>query len=307
MEVFVRVAECSSFSRAAVSLGLANATVTASVRSLERHLNVTLIRRDARRFRLTGEGEVYLRHARELLQSVARAEDDVRSQLVTLHGSLHIEAPIVMGQVLLAPVLQAFAQRYPEISTSVSLSNQPHSLIESGIDVAVRFDRVEDSELIARPLYDVQYVLCGAPGLVRSLPAHPSDLDPRLCIGTLPEESFFPSLWRLHRGESRVVIQPQGRLHFNNANAAMSAAKSAIGLVNVMDVFVQPLLDDGVLELAYPDWSVASGTYFVVTTKDRAGAAKVRAFTDFLVEALDPAHRHSAHGAVTVKSLRKKR
>ena len=57
MQVFVRVAETGSFSRAAESLNLANATVTASVRNLERHLNLALIGRDTRRVRLTPEGE----------------------------------------------------------------------------------------------------------------------------------------------------------------------------------------------------------------------------------------------------------
>ena len=64
MEVFVRVAECGKFSRAAESLNLANATVTGCVRNLERHLGVTLINRDTRRLRLTEEGQLFLVRAR---------------------------------------------------------------------------------------------------------------------------------------------------------------------------------------------------------------------------------------------------
>jgi len=63
MEVFVRVAECGKFSRAAESLNLANATVTGCVRNLERHLGVTLINRDTRRLRLTEEGQLFLARA----------------------------------------------------------------------------------------------------------------------------------------------------------------------------------------------------------------------------------------------------
>ncbi|MGH8811305.1 MAG: helix-turn-helix domain-containing protein, partial [Advenella sp.] len=48
MEVFMRVMECGSFSRAAESLDLANATVTSSLRNLEKHLGVTLIQRNTR-------------------------------------------------------------------------------------------------------------------------------------------------------------------------------------------------------------------------------------------------------------------
>jgi DNA-binding transcriptional LysR family regulator len=306
MEVFARVAECASFSRAAESLDLANATVTACVRNLERHLNVTLIHRDTRRFRLTEEGEVYLVRARELLQSFVRAEDEVRSQPSALRGPLHIEVTISLGQLLLSPALPAFAQRYPEISIAVTLTNQPHNLIERAIDVAVRFGRVEDADLIARPLYEARYVLCGAPRIVRSLPKHPQDLDARLCVGMLPEESRFPSPWQLERGDSKVVIQPQGPLHFNNADAAMIAAKSGVGVAYVLDVFAKPHFEAGALVHAYPEWSLPAKTFYVVTTKDRANSAKVRAFTDFLFEVFDSTRRPSSHLSIVVKKLKRR-
>lgn len=307
MEVFTRVAECASFSRAAESLDLANATVTACVRNLERHLNVTLIHRDTRRFRLTEEGEVYLVRARELLRSVTRAEDEVRSQPSALRGPLHIEVPISLGQGLLAPALAAFAQRYPEISLAVTLSNQPHNLIERAIDVAVRFGQVEDGDLVARPLYEVRYVVCGAPNVVRALPDHPSELDPRLCMGMLPEESRFASPWQFERGQDKVVLQPQGPLHFNNGDVAMIAAEQGVGLVYVPDVFVDPHLEAGTLVRAYPDWTLwPVRMYYVVTAKDRANSAKVRAFTEFLFEVFDSARRPSSHLSVTVKKLRRR-
>src|SRR5437870_5421107 len=137
MQVFVRVAESGSFSRAAETLNLANATVTASVRNLEKHLNVALIARDTRRLRLTAEGEMLLPRAREFLQSLDRMEDDVRSQAKALSGTLHIEVPISLGQTLLAPALPEFVRRYPEITTTIIFTNQPHNLIERALDVAV--------------------------------------------------------------------------------------------------------------------------------------------------------------------------
>ena len=67
MEVFVRVMECGSFSRAAESLDLANATVTSSLRNLEKHLGVTLIQRNTRHLRLTEEGELFLPTCHEVI------------------------------------------------------------------------------------------------------------------------------------------------------------------------------------------------------------------------------------------------
>src|SRR5690606_19800097 len=65
MEIFVRVVECGSFSKAAESLNLANATVTSNLRNLEKHLGVTLIQRNTRHLRLTEEGQAFLPRCRE--------------------------------------------------------------------------------------------------------------------------------------------------------------------------------------------------------------------------------------------------
>lgn len=303
MEVFVRVAECGSFSRAAASMNLANATVTTCVRNLERHLNVTLINRDTRRLRLTEEGELYLPRARELLQSVAQTEDEVRTRMGELRGWLYVETPISLAHTLLCPALPAFAQRYPEILTAITLSNQPHHLIERAIDVAIRMDHVEDADLVARPIYQSDHVLCCTPDVARSLPGHPADLDPRLCLGILPAESRHAVDWTLQRGDEQVTLKPQGQLHFNSSDAVLIAAKGGVGVACVLDLFANRHLDAGTLVKVYPDWVVPPMTFYMVTAKGRAASAKVRAFTDFLIEVLDSERRTHARQAVAIKAL----
>ena len=306
MEVFVRVAECGSFTRAAESLNLANATVTTCIRNLERHLDVSLITRDTRRLRLTEEGELFLERARGMLQTLARTEEDVRTQVSSLRGRLHVETLISLGHTLLCPALSIFARRYPEIETSITLSNQPHNLIERAIDVAIRIDTVEDAELIARPIYETRYVICCTPELAQRLPEHPSALDPRLCIGMLAEEGRFANAWHLSRGEEKVVIQPQGPLRFNSSDAVVITAADGIGLACVLDVFVNSSLNAGTLVRAYPEWTLPARSFYAVTTKDRANSAKVRAFTEFLFEVLDSARRPDSKRLVAVKPIRKR-
>jgi LysR family transcriptional regulator for bpeEF and oprC len=303
MEVFVRVAECGSFSRAAESLDLANATVTTCVRNLERHLDVTLINRDTRRLRLTEEGQTFLLRARELLQAVARTEEEVRSQVGELRGRLHIEVPISLGHALLCPALPQFAKRYPEISTAVTLTNQPHHVIERAIDVAIRMDHVEDADLVARPIYESRYVVCCAPQMAANLPEHPGDLDRHRCIGILPEERRFANPWRLTRGDQAVDVRPEGPLHFNSSDALLMAAQSGAGVTCVLDVFVNGPLADGALVQVYPEWMTDVKTFYVVMAKSRIGSAKVKAFTDFLFEIFDSQRRPTRHGVVGVRAL----
>lgn len=306
MEVFVRVAECGSFSRAAESLDLANATVTTCVRNLERHLNVTLINRDTRRLRLTEEGELYLPRARELLQSLALTEEQVRTRVGELSGWLHVETPISLGHALLCPALPTFAQRYPDISTAVILSNQPHHLIERAIDVAIRMDHVEDADLVARPIYESSYVICCTPEVARSLPEDPAELDPRRCLGILLEERRHSNAWQLQRGDEKIELKPEGPLHFNSSDAVLIAAESGVGVACVLDIFANRHLDAGTLVRVYPQWTLPVKTFYLVTAKARANSAKVRAFTDFLFEVFDSERRPSARRAVSVKALGKR-
>lgn len=306
MEVFVRVAECGSFSRAAESLDLANATVTTCVRNLERHLDVTLINRDTRRLRLTEEGQMYLPRARELLQSVALTEEEIRTRVGELRGWLHIETPISLGHALLCPALPIFAQRYPEISASITLTNQPHHMIERAIDIAIRMDHVEDADLVARPIYESRYVVCCTPETAKSLPAHPGELDPRRCIGILPEERRHANPWTLQKEGETVEIHPAGPLHFNSSDALLLAAEGGVGVTCVLDIFANRRLDSGSLVQVYPEWTTQVKTFYLVTAKARGTSAKVRAFTDFLFEVLDSERRPSSRRAVTVKPLGKR-
>lgn len=306
MEVFVRVAECGSFSRAAESLDLANATVTTCVRNLERHLDVTLINRDTRRLRLTEEGQAFLLRARELLEAVARTEEEIRAQTGALRGRLHVETPISLGHALLCPALPEFTKRYPDISTAVTLTNQPHHLIERGVDVAIRMDHVEDADLIARPIYESRYVLCCAPAVAGTLPPHPRDIDRRRCIGILPEERRFANRWLLQKDGEEVEIQPDGPLHFNSSDALLMAAQQGVGLACVLDVFVNRYLANGSLVQVYPEWNTPVKMFYVVMAQSRVGSAKVKAFTDFLFEVFDAQRRPSARTVVGVKALGKR-
>ena len=287
MEVFVRVAECRSFSRAADSMGLANGTVTMCVRNLERHLGVTLINRDTRRLRLTEEGATYLRHAQEVLAAVSRSEEETRLQAGKMRGRVTVEATFSVAHDLLCPRLPEFARRFPDITVVLTLTNRPRNMIERAIDVAIRVGQVEDSNLVAKPLCESSFVLCCTPEFAKTLPAHPRELEPRRCIGILPEEQHLPDRWKLSKEGEAIEVLPDGPLHFNTSADALAAAQAGVGIACVLDVHAAPRLADGSVVQAYAGWQTQSKTLYVVMPKSRVGSAKIRAFSDFLLEIVD--------------------
>lgn len=303
MEVLIRVVECGSFSRAAASLDLANATVTACVRNLEKHLGVTLIERNTRYLRLTDEGTIFVAQCHGILQSVERAEAGIRTQIGQMRGLLRVEVPISIGHALICPVLSEFAQRHPETSVAVTLTNQPHNLIERAIDIAIRMDRVEDGDLIAKPIYEARYVVCGIPALVKRAAAHPGELNPRLCLGLLHEGEQNAADWTLTKGKQRAVIRPQGPLHFNSSDGLVTAALKGAGIIHVLDIFANRHIADGELAEAYADWTTGTKAFYAVTSKSRIASARIRVFIDFLLETLAAQRRPSAIKPVKVGRL----
>jgi len=312
MQVFVRVMECGSLSRAAESLDLANATVTTSLRNLEAHLGTTLIQRNSRHLHLTEEGRIFLPHCQEILRNVARAETDVKRQGSDVAGTLRVEAPFAIGHNLLCPALIELTRRHPGLSVSVALTNDTHNLIERATDVAIRMDRVEDADLVGRPIYEAQYIVCGTPEVVGAMQAAmraatPSDLDPARCLGLFAEGHHTPNPWHFSKDGNAVVVNPVGPLSFNNTAALIQAALQNVGLIYVLDVFVSDLIKRGELVELFPDWQTSKRTFHAVTVKSRFAAPKVRAFIDFLLEIFDARRRPSVTTMVAIGPDRRKK
>ncbi|HYF19847.1 MAG TPA: LysR family transcriptional regulator [Ramlibacter sp.] len=309
MEVFVRVAECGSFTRAADSIGLANGTVTTCVRNLERHMGVTLINRDTRRLRLTEEGETYLKHVREVLDAVRRSEEETLLMSGRLEGRINVEVTVSIARDFLWPRLPEFSKRFPSITVALALTNNPHNMIERAIDVAIRVGDVEDLDLVARPLFEASFVLCCSPEMAKQLPPHPRDLDPRRCIGILPEARHSPDRWLLHKEDQEdeeveeVEVAPAGPLHFNTVVDAIHAAELGVGVACVLDVHARERLAAGRVVQVYPEWQTRSKTVYVVMPKSRTGSAKVRAFADFLLELAEGQRRPSSLRLVAVRPI----
>jgi LysR family transcriptional regulator for bpeEF and oprC len=308
MEVFVRVMECGSLSRAAESLDLANATVTSSLRNLEAHLGVTLIQRNSRHLHLTEEGRLFLPRCQEILKSVAHAETEVNGYAAGVSGTLRVESPFSIGRNLLCPMLPELTRRYPGLSVSMMLTNAPPNPDERTTDIAIRMDRVEDVDLVGQPIYEARYVVCAAPALAASLQAaSPRDLDPAQCLGLFVEGSHVPNPWIFTQGDDEVEIHPQGPLQFNNAESLIQAALQEFGLIHVLDVFVVELIDQGKLVELFPGWQTGKRTFHAVAVASSFAAPKVRAFIDFLLEVFDSRRRPGVRTIVPIGSGRRRK
>jgi DNA-binding transcriptional LysR family regulator len=161
---FVAVARLSSFTAAAVELGVTKSAVGRGVSRLEARLGAKLLHRTTRRLTLTSDGEAWLEHCLAALAELDRGEDVLSVAQLAPSGRVRIDVPTPHGRQFIMPLLLGLAERFPALMLNVSFTDRQVDLIGEGIDLAVRIGTLDDTpDLVARRLGVQQLVICGAP------------------------------------------------------------------------------------------------------------------------------------------------
>jgi DNA-binding transcriptional LysR family regulator len=120
LEVFVTLAECRSFSRAALRLGVTQSAVSHVLRALEKEYGVSLAQREAREFSLTEPGQLLLLRAREMLALASTLGQEMSDAKGLKTGTLRIGSFGPTSTLhLLPPLLAQFKKRYPQVQVRI--------------------------------------------------------------------------------------------------------------------------------------------------------------------------------------------
>lgn len=166
LEILVALARERHFGRAAETLGIAQPTLSAGLKALERQLGVQLVRRGARYEGLTPEGERALDWARRIVAEARAFHSDMRVMREGITGELRLGV-IPTAAARLAALTARFLARNPEALLAItSLSSDA---IVAGIDAleldaAVTYLDTAPARLLRRPLYDERYLLVAGGG-----------------------------------------------------------------------------------------------------------------------------------------------
>ncbi|WP_297771437.1 LysR family transcriptional regulator [uncultured Roseovarius sp.] len=166
IKTFVRVYELGNMSAAARDQRISAAVASARIAALEEHLNVRLFQRTTRRLNPTEQGTLFYDGACRIMEAVDAAEADVSNVTQTPRGSLHVAAPLGLGQRLIADAISEFHAHYPLIHIRLRLSDRKLDLAAEGLDAAFFLGVPEDSSLRIRKIADCERVLCASPAYV---------------------------------------------------------------------------------------------------------------------------------------------
>lgn len=285
MMVFAQVAESASFSRAAEALGMAKSSVSKKVRDLERELGVRLIQRTTRQFRVTEAGEALQRHCQQIRRELDLARDTLSGYVEQPSGTLRIGASPLFGNVMIAPLIPAFQQLYPQVSVELLNSERLSDLVGEGYDLLLRMGKLADSSLVATRLFIVRSVLCASPGYLRQagVPTRPADLERHRYIRWMaPSAPPYVALTFSKAGRS-YTVPVSSQFSSNDALATKMVALCDGGLAMLPNYAIHQELEEGRLVALLTDYRSHEAPISLVYPHREQIAPKVRAFADYLV------------------------
>ena len=287
LKIFVRSAQCRSFSEAARQLGMAPSAVSRAVMRLENELEVRLLQRTTRNLTLTENGNKFYERCQQILYDLEEAELEVKQSRSIPVGTLRLDLSFVFGKMHIAPTLLRFATRYPELNLNVSFNDRLVNLIEEGIDATVRIGINDDSSLIMHYLATTRYITCASPRYLEQYgtPTTPDELLQHRCVNFIFPQTGREFNWKFEQDGKSRELSVNSYLQFNNSEVILEAVIEGAGVVQFPKFIaakaiarrdLQPILQAYEPQVGLP--------IAVLYPQKRYISAKVLVFVEFMKE-----------------------
>ncbi len=289
LEIFVKVAELGSFSRAAEALFLTQPTVSEHVRGLEDELGVQLLDRLGRGTTPTRAGALLLGYARRLLTLAREAGQAIEQFQGRVSGELTIGGSSIPGEYVVPALIGAFRGKHPDVRISLLIgsSREVEQWVEEGrVEIGVVGAQPSGRTLEGRQLMaDEIVVVVGAehPWAARQavsleeLKAEPMIVRER---GSGSRETFERALEGvgLDLGAFRIVGE------MASTQAIKQALRAGVGISLISSRAVQDECRAGLLFCVTISDLRISRSFHLVTHRDRSRSPLAQAFLAFLEE-----------------------
>lgn len=283
MEMFVRVVETGSFSKAAREFSTTQPTVTKQVAAAEARLKVRLLHRNTRGVSLTEAGALYYEKCKDIVRAAAEADAVVLGRQTQPQGLLRIGSSVAFGRRVIVPLALDFMRQHPNLQVDLSFEDRYTDLVAQGIDVAIRLGKLADSALGARFLGTNPWLLVASPKYLRAhgTPRRPADLAAHAALVYTSVQGT--DVWRVlsPRGEA-VSVPVTARLRSNNLSAVLAAARANLGVAALPWYVAADSLAAGAVSEVLKGHSLQEQEIHAVYPSPRLVPQKVQAFIAFL-------------------------
>ncbi|WP_149193079.1 LysR family transcriptional regulator [Luteimonas suaedae] len=290
MQIYVRVAELASFTRAAESLGLPKASASTAVQQLEAMLGTRLLHRTTRKVSMTQDGQLFYERSKDLLADMDDLQGMFRQAPQALRGRLRVDMPSTVARDVVIPRLPAFLQTHPQLQVELSCTDRRVDLVREGFDCVLRVGTLADSSLVARPLGAYRIATCASPAYLErhGMPQRPEDLEGHRLVHYVPTFGGKPDGWEYWDGTAYVSRPMEGALTVNSAEAYEAACIVGLGLIQVPVAGVRHHIASGRLVEVLPQYAAEPMPVSLLYAHRRNLSVRVQAFMAWIEEIIRP-------------------
>lgn len=284
MQLFLRVAELESFSRAADTLGLPKGSVSRQIQALENHLGTQLLHRTTRRVQLTQDGMIYYERAKDLLSNLDELDGLFHHDPTSISGKLRVDMPVGVARNLVMPRLPTFLHQYPGLELELSSSDRLVDLIREGFDCVVRVGALKDSGLIARPLGKLTQINCASPQYLARFgyPESLADLASHAVVHYAVNLGTRSQGFEIATDNGPRWIKTGGMLTVNSTETYHAACLAGLGIIQVPRVGVREALRAGTLVEVLPQYRAEPMPVSLLYPHRRNLSRRVHLFMEWL-------------------------
>lgn len=287
IRAFARVVEAGSFTKAADTLGMPNATLTKSVQSLEAHLRVKLLLRTTRRVSVTPEGAQYYEKTQRLLKELDDVDASFSAEQTRPRGHLRVDMGSSIANMVLVPALPAFLARFPEIRIDMGVSDKHVNLIGDNVDCVIRGGELTDLALVGRKIGSASWVTCATPAYLRDhgTPKHPKELEEgHTIVQYLSTRTSRGIALNFEKNGEKIELSGGSSVGINESNAHIAAGVAGLGVIQAFRYAAAPFLESGALVPILEKWQPARYPFYIVYPSNRYVSNRLRVFIDWTAD-----------------------
>ena len=287
IELFIRVVETGSFSKAAREIGITQPTATKAVAAIEQRLGTRLLHRSTRGLTLTEVGALYYEKCKLIAREIDEADNMATLLQSKVGGMLRISTSVAFGRRVMVPLVLRYMALHPEITIDLSVDDRYVNLVEQGVDLAIRMGPMADSSLGARYLGTNHWLMVATPSYLarRGTPGSAVDLAQHDCV--IYSSVQGDDRWSLKTAAGeRLSVQVKGSLRSNNLSAVLAAARAGMGLAVLPWYVARESLADGTVQQVLADYSLPEQEIHAVFPSPKLVPLKVTSFSSFLQQSL---------------------
>jgi DNA-binding transcriptional LysR family regulator len=191
----------------------------------------------------------------------------------------------VAAVTVIGPLVARFSAEYPAIRLEISVDAERKDIVSERFDAGIHLGDGIAQDMIAVPIGgNFRLSTVASPDYLarHAPPSVPEDLRHHNCIRYRGNTDDIGRPWRFQKVGQQVEVAAEGSLSVNDLSFALRAGLDGLGIVQLPEAWVAPLVAEGQLVQLLEDWSPRWTDFCLFYSSRRHVPVKLRALVDFL-------------------------